>query len=54
MTKWKFGPKYNEISEFSKSWIFPLKAIELKYFGRPSLLNKICLVLEKTPSAATI
>ena len=32
MTKWKFGPKYNEISKFSKFLIFPLKAIDLKYF----------------------
>ena len=33
--------------------IFPLNAIELKYFGRPSFLNRISFVLEKTPSAAT-
>ena len=38
---------------FSKLKIFPLNAIELKYFGRPSFLNRISFVLEKTPSAAT-
>ena len=42
----KLGPRYKEISLFSKFCMFPLSAIELKYSGSPSFLNKISFVLE--------
>ena len=38
--------KQLDISKFLKLLIAPLKAIELKYLGRPSCLNKISFVLE--------
>ena len=54
ITKWKLEPRYIEISEFSIFLIFPLNAIELKYFGLVSFWKIIDLLFEKTPSDTNI